>query len=42
MIQMFVDQPGLGSFDLSSLIFITYGASPRGPRVSLIGFQNED
>jgi long-chain acyl-CoA synthetase len=28
MIQMFVDQPGLGSFDLSSLIYIVYGASP--------------
>jgi long-chain acyl-CoA synthetase len=42
MIQMLVDQPGLGSFDLSSLIFITYGASPRGLRVSSIGFQNED
>jgi long-chain acyl-CoA synthetase len=28
MIQMFVDQPGLDSFDLSSLRRITYGASP--------------
>jgi long-chain acyl-CoA synthetase len=28
MIQMFVDQPDLGAFDLSSLVVITYGASP--------------
>jgi long-chain acyl-CoA synthetase len=28
MIQAFVDQPGLGAFDLSSLVVITYGASP--------------
>ena len=28
MIQMFVDQPGFDKFDLSSLLRITYGASP--------------
>jgi long-chain acyl-CoA synthetase len=28
MIQMFVDQPGLKTVDLSSLVLITYGASP--------------
>jgi len=33
MIQMFVDQPGFDSFDLSSLRRITYGASPMNEAV---------
>lgn len=33
MVQMFVDQPGFDKFDLSSLVLVTYGASPMSEAV---------